>query len=195
MRYMRHEREDRGNNLLRGYLAAIILSVVFWIGYAVAKTVGPGYEFQYHVHSHIENAYFAYSPEIYIEELEKAKLGMATLGLTNDTYAAYFYWGKTPDWRMDYQYRHIDSLIMRGKEVLEWREKNTGSQFVDIYNQKMQNIRSLLISDGDWSDDIAREAFYANKHPFFYFGWVLFILNVLGLVFLTAVLLWRYGYE
>ena len=92
---------------------------------------------------------------------------------------------------MDFQYRHIDGLILRGQELIQWRENNNGTPtFTDVYNQKMQNIRNLLKADGDWSDDIAREAFWAQR-PLYYFAWVWVILNivlVIGLFFLTLVI-------
>src|SRR3990167_5586926 len=170
---------------------SVTASMIFWPALAISKWTGPDYEFQYNVHSHMENTYFSYSPEIYIESLVKCKQGMMTLGLTNDTYGKYWSWEKTPDWRMDFQYRHIDGLILRGQELIQWRENNNGTPtFTDVYNQKMQNIRNLLKADGDWSDDIAREAFWAQR-PLYYFAWVWVILNivlVIGLFFLVLVI-------
>lgn len=144
-------------------LIGIISAMVFQI------TMKP--EYTKNVHGHMVNAYYSNTPELMIENLEKAKQGMINLGLTENLYMSHYSWEQTPDNKMDYQYKHIDSIIERAYDVIEWREDashESGTQANDIYEQKMKNLRNFLKSEG-WSDDIAYETWLAHNHSFIWF--------------------------
>lgn len=151
----------------------IVLGLLILIVPAVAisgyQTVGPYYEWNYEVHSHILNAYYANSPELMILELSACVQGMRTLGLTPEMYGAWLPWEKTPDIRMDYQYNHLNAIINRTKAVIEWRNltyTTNGSApetLGDVYNEKMDNLRGFLVEDG-WSDWISYQAFFVNEY-------------------------------
>jgi hypothetical protein len=170
--------------ILIGLLILIVPAVVI-SGY---QTIGPSYEWNYEVHSHILNAYYANSPELMISELTACENGMRRLGLTPDLYGAWLPWEKTPDIRMDYQYNHIDAIINRTKAVIEWRNltyTTNGSApetLGDVYNEKMDNLRGFLIEDG-WSDWISYRAFFINEYL-----WLVLWDDILcGFVYLLGV--------
>jgi hypothetical protein len=104
-----------------------------------------------------------------IVQLNLCEQGMRNLGLTPDMYGAWLPWEQTPDIRMDYQYSHIDAIIERTKAVIEWRNETytkNGSApetLGDVYNTKMDNLRSFLVEDG-WSDWISYRAFFVNNY-------------------------------
>jgi len=144
----------------------LIVPAVVISGY---QTIGPYYEWNYEVHSHMLNAYYANSPELMITELSACENGMRDLGLTPDLFGAWLPWEKTPDIRMDYQYNHLDAIINRTKAVIEWRNltyTTNGSApetLGDVYNEKMDNLRGFLVEDG-WSDWISYQAFFVNEY-------------------------------
>lgn len=166
---------------------AFVIMIVFTAGFFIGDMVGPAYEFQDKVHSHIENAYYAADPYTMRSELLAARQGMDDLGLTADMSAKFFYWQQTPDWSMEWQYQHIDSVLTRCEEFIAWSENNTGEgqQYQDVYSQKLDNVRAFLKSDG-WSDEIAKGAFYMNIHVFYgLFGKVMIIIGWI----VTAILI------
>lgn len=163
-----------------------ILSVVY-----VVDMIGPAYEFRKNVHGHMENAYYANSPELMMNELDKAVEGMCALNLENDMYGAFWPWEKTPDRRMDYQYKHLDSVYNRIAAVIDWRDKTYGNvsepteQLGDVYEQKMDNLRGFLKEEG-WSDWIAQDAYYVNNYLWIYLFWIWYgILLVVATVYIT----------
>jgi hypothetical protein len=104
-----------------------------------------------------------------ISNLQKARQGMVDLGLTPETYGAFWPWDMTPDNRMDWEYAHIDQTIERAKDVAKWRDgqNSQGTQATDVYEQKMDNLRSFLV-EGGWSDDIAYSAWMVKDHLVIY---------------------------
>ncbi|HIH28306.1 MAG TPA: hypothetical protein HA260_00720 [Thermoplasmata archaeon] len=147
-------------------LVILILPAALLSGY---QTIGPNYQWNYEVHSHILNAYYANSPELMISELNSCEEGMRNLGLTAELYGAWLPWEQTPDIRMDYQYNHIDAIINRTKAVIEWRNQTytkngTAPETLgDVYNEKMDNLRGFLVEDG-WSDWISYRAFFVHGY-------------------------------
>jgi len=166
---------------------ATILLCIFIGSVAVGNMVGPRYQYQKAVHSHMENAYGASTPELMESQIDLAMQGMRQLGLTEDLYGKLMPWQQTPDWRMDYCYLHLQAIIDRCHEVIDWRNHQdlSSGQVTDIYNQKMNNLRGFII-EGGWSDWIAQNAFYVNYHPFYYVWW--HIVGVIAGVF--VVLAW-----
>jgi hypothetical protein len=174
--------------ILIGLLILIVPAVVI-SGY---QTIGPSYEWNYEVHSHILNAYYANSPELMISELTACENGMRRLGLTPDLYGAWLPWEKTPDIRMDYQYNHLEAIINRTKAVIEWRNltytKNGSAPETlgDVYNEKMDNLRGFLIEDG-WSDWISYRAFFINEYLWLVLWddilcWFVYLLGVVVII-------------
>jgi|GEM_PF-1823133 len=147
-------------------LFIMIVPAVVVSGY---QTIGPYYKWNYEVHSHILNAYYANSPELMINELTACEQGMRNLGLTQDLYGAWLPWEQTPDIRMDYQYHHLEAIINRTWAVIEWRNETytkngTAPETLgDVYNEKMDNLRGFLMEDG-WSDWISYRAFFVHQY-------------------------------
>ena len=186
-RRKKQEREERNAKIK--ILATLVLCPLLCGIIIVSGVMGPGYTFQYKVHGHMENAYYADTPDLMIAELEKAKQGMKDLGLEEDMYGAFWPWGKTPDMRMDYQYKHIDAIIDRAWAVQEWinityGENATTTEYLgDVYEQKMKNVRKFIQDEG-WSDDIAHEAYFVNYHIFYYFlPWWIGIIILLSIIY------------
>lgn len=149
---------------------ALLLLIAFflflgWGALLIYGAIGPGYIYENTVHSHMENAYYAADPTTMKNELLLAVDGMKTLGLTKDKYGAFLPWNKVPKHSMEWQYKHMDSLIIRCDEFINWeRSLNTTStaQVKDVYTEKLDNMRRFLQEDG-WSDDIAENAFWLNN--------------------------------
>jgi hypothetical protein len=168
----REKEEELDPKVEKAFAIAIFATVVLGIfisSVSVGNMVGPRYQYQKAVHSHMENAYGASTPELMESQLDLAMQGMRQLGLTEDLYGKLMPWQQTPDWRMDYCYLHIQAIIDRCHEVIDWRNHQdlSSGQVTDIYNQKMNNLRGFII-EGGWSDWIAQNAFYVNYHPFYY---------------------------
>jgi len=161
--------------------AAVVTGLCFWINWTQRD-----YEFRNAVHSHMENAYYSADPDTMRAELIAAKNGMIELGLTNDTYGAWLPWDKTPDKRMDWQYRHIDSILVRIDEFEQWETtqagKDTSQQMQDVYTQKLDNVRSF-ITQGGWSDDVAESAYAYN---FYFWTTVLSLFNFIGVIIIVV---------
>lgn len=185
------EEELKANKKIKKALVIAIIATLVLIAYAgavmVGNMTGPAYKFQKAVHSHIENAYWASTPELMENQIELAVRGMTDLGLTPDMYGKLMPWEQTPDWQMSYCYLHLQAIIDRCHEVIDWRTHQdlSNGQITDVYNQKMSNLHNFLF-EGGWSDDIAKNAYYANFHAFYYI-WC----GVIGAaVFLLVGLAW-----
>lgn len=129
-------------------------------------------EFNNKVHGHIENAYYANTPEFMIQELEAAEDGMRELGLDEGDWCDMRPWKQTPSCSMAYQYDHLDSIINRARDVQKWRDTQQAGadQLNDVYGAKMSDLRSFIKEDG-WSDDVALNAYYVEHHPFYAAWW------------------------
>jgi hypothetical protein len=175
----------------------VVLSLMVPIGLAIGNMTGPEYEFNNKVHSYMENAYFANTPELMISNLQKCKQGMIDLGLTENMYDAYWQWDKVPHRQMAYQYQHIDSIISRAQAVVQWRNENYGNEssgipsesLGDVYESKMDNLRGFLQEDG-WSDWIANGAYYANYHVIYYFGELIGSIWFFSFIIIAVLLGW-----
>jgi hypothetical protein len=173
----------------------IILGILIWVlamaticGTLAFRVTGPDYTYNAAVHSHFENAYYSADPETMKTEILKAKEGMKELGLDPQMNSKFWSWEKTYDYSMDWQYRHIDSIIIRINEFIAWAnaQNNTGSQQMgDVYTQKLNNVREFVKNDGGWSDDIAYSAFYVYNHVFVqvYIPIIVLLVIVVGFVF------------
>jgi hypothetical protein len=162
------------------YLFTKICVVLFAITIISGIYIGvvPNANFNKAVHGHFSNAYYASDPLTMRNELVYAKTGMQeTLGLRPDMYSTIFPWAQTPDNRMDWQYRHIDSILIRIDEFQTWEKSNAGSQQMqDVYTAKLDNIRKFIKEDG-WSDDIAYAAYMYNNYLF------VSLINDISLIF------------
>ena len=164
------ERKEK-KSLIVAIVATVILGL-FIGAVAVGNMVGPSYQFQKAVHSHMVNAYLASTPELMEDQIALAIQGTKDLGLTADMYGKLMPWQQTPDWRMDYCYLHLQAIIDRCHEVIEWRNHQdlSSGQVTDVYNQKMTNLRNFIV-EGGYSDYAAKGAFYVNFHSFYYVWW------------------------
>jgi len=147
-----------------------IFSLILGLGiYGYSALVTVGFQYQAAVHSHMQNAYYSADPDTMLVEINAAKDGMKSLGLSTDMYGAWLPWRKTPDNRMDWQYTHLASVVTRIGEFKAWEnsQTNVGSQQMqDVYTAKLNNVRDFIAKDGGWSDDIAEQAFFVNYHFF-----------------------------
>jgi len=160
-----------------GIVFAITLTVA--IVYGANGVVAVNFAYERQVGGHIRNAFEVNTPESMIAELDKSVAGMRALGLTDDLYAAYFPWEQTPDRSMSFQYEYIDQLINRTEAVILWRNlaysgNTTPETLGDVYEQKMDNLRSFMIEScperyvcTDW---IARDVYYLNRATPYYFA-------------------------
>src|SRR3989442_1080743 len=165
----------RGSNKY-GVVFAIALTVA--IVYGVNGVVSVNFAYEREVGGHIRNAFEVNTPEAMIAELNKSVRGMRALGLTDQMYAGYFAWERTPDRSMAFQYEYIDQLINRTESVIAWRNlaysgNTTPETLGDVYEQKMDNLRSFMIEGcsqrnvcTDW---IARDVYYLNRATPYYF--------------------------
>jgi len=160
----------------------VVVFIVFGIICGIFAGIYPmsaeGFKYNTEVHSHIENAYYAADPDTMLEEIVAAKEGMKNVGLTDNMYNALFPWDKTPDRSMKWQYKHIDSIIIRIEEFKQWEESQSASsgssqQMKDVYTEKLNNVRFFIQEDG-WSDDIAEGAYKLN------FGFMYVLAGIIG---------------
>ncbi len=166
----------RGSNK---YGSIFVITLVIAIVYGANGVVTVNYAYERQVGGHIRNAFEVNTPEAMISELNKSVAGMHAIGLTNDLYAAYFPWEQTPDRSMAFQYEYIDQLINRTEAVITWRTlaysgNSTPETLGDVYEQKMDNLRSFMIEScteryvcTDW---IARDVYYLNRATPYYFS-------------------------
>ena len=186
-------RDDEDRYFIRSVVyivVGIILLGVFIGAIETYRWTTTEYEFNKKVHSHIDNAYWASTPELMKEQLQLVIDGMHGLGLEAGDNAKYLSWEKTPDWDMAYCYQHLEAIMDRCDEVINWRnsQDNTSGQVTDVYNQKMTALHDFL-PEGGWSDEIAHGAFYVKYHPFLAFWYeMIAALWIVGLVVLFS---WR----
>lgn len=166
----------RGSNK---YGIVFVVTLVIAIVYGANGVVTVNYAYERQVGGHIRNAFEVNTPEAMISELNKSVAGMHALGLVDGMYAAYFLWEQTPDRSMSFQYEYIDQLINRTEAVILWRSlayngNSTPETLGDVYEQKMDNLRSFMIEScteryvcTDW---IARDVYYLNQATPYYFG-------------------------
>lgn len=173
-RYERHvymKRKVRQCKLASLILIATTLTMALFIGLTSMLIITP--EYQEKVHGDMENAY--YSADVYTlkENILKAKAGMEELGLEADDSGKYWSWEKNyPDYKMEWQYKHMDSIVVRCDEMISWVEmqyndNQTSQQMQDVYSAKMNNIRFFIKDDGGWSDDVAEAAYKVKFYPNF----------------------------
>ena len=166
----------RGSNKY-GIIFAVTLVVA--IVYGANGVVAVNFAYERQVGGHIRNAFEVNTPEAMINELNRSLTGMRALGLTDEMYAAYFPWEQTPDRSMAFQYEYIDQLVNRTEAVILWRNlaysgNTTPETLGDVYEQKMDNLRSFMIEGcsqryvcTDW---IARDVYLLNRATPYYFS-------------------------
>src|SRR5436190_19966149 len=137
----------RGSNK---YGIIFVVTLVIAIVYGANGVVTVNYAYERQVGGHIRNAFEVNTPEAMISELNKSVAGMHALGLVDRMCAGYFLWEQTPDRSMSFQYEYIDQLINRTEAVILWRTlayngNSTPETLGDVYEQKMDNLRSFMI--------------------------------------------------
>lgn len=145
----------------------VILMLTMGIIVTCIKNFNTDVNYNRNVHSYMENAYYASTPELMIDQLEMAVKGMHKLGLTDNMYDTLLPWKQLPDHQMKYEYQHMQAIIDRANDVVAWREEQShaqgGSQLGDVYGQKVDALRNFMKNDGGWSDKLAYAAYYVNK--------------------------------
>lgn len=187
------EKKDVGKAF---FVGAMLTIIAFGAVAGIIKgydALGPGYTFHREVHGHMENAYYADEPHLMKQELSSAIKGMRDLNLKEDMYGAFWYWEKTPDRSMKYQYEHLEGIIDRVDAVIVWYEQtySNGSASTetlgDVFEQKMDNLRGFLQEDG-WSDWIAQDTYYVNHYLWIFLS--PFWLGLLALPFVVFFVLY-----
>lgn len=176
----------------------MLLSAIAFVGLIVSHVM-VSYQYERILGSYMETATDTITPESFKEQLLAFKAAINTSGLTEDDYGAWIF--KKPDNSMKFQIQHIDSIIGRADAMLQWKNTvyNNGSQtlpagqisaeaFRDVYNDKMNNLRTYIHAEGYRSDWIAQDAWYVKYHLFYYF-WVYLVYLLLIIVFSFGLLL------
>jgi hypothetical protein len=146
----------------------------------------------------MENAYNMNTPDKMLSQLNMAKQGMISEGLTEDLYSAWIF--KKPDNSMTMQYQHLDSIIERVESVQSWynevyKTNSTSSETLgDVYEQKMDNLREFIMEDGR-SDYIAKDAWMIHKYFFYYMPVYLVYLLLIILIIASIVMIAYVSYE
>ena len=129
-----------------------------------------------------------------IDEIQKAKQGMADAGLKETDYGALFF--PMPSNSMKFQYSFLDSVIERAESVEVWYDEAYNQTtpiegMGDVYEQKMDNLREFLREEGraDW---IAKRAWYAKYHKAFYFSAEISAISFVLLFFVLGGRLLRF---
>lgn len=149
-------------------VSLVLLSLVVLPGW---WHFGPRVEYQREVHGYMVNAYYSNTPELMVENLQKARGGMVALGLRAELYGGLYLWEQTPDNRMSFTYDLVDSIIRRAEAVADDRERQiragTSDEFNDVFEEKMDNLRNFIKEEG-WADDIAEDAYRAHNYSWYY---------------------------
>jgi hypothetical protein len=165
-------------------VVAIIMATLIGTLGMIGYMMGPKYDYNTAVGSHIENAKAAASPELMIEELDLAVEGMRALGLEDEMYSRWYSWKQIPSRQMAYQYALIESIVERCHEVIDWRsiQDQASGQVTDVYSQKMSALRDEISG----CDGIALNAFKVNIYP--YYGVYVFII-IAGLLWTALIMM------
>ena len=162
-------------------LAVLILLLAVTLGTIVAYKIGPRYEYQRVVGTHINTAEEAKTPELIKTEILAAIDGMHDLGLEPAMYAKIMTWNKVHYYSMAYQYALMDSVVQRCDELIIWRDanlnpKNTSAETTDVYSKKIDNLKADLEDGG--IDYIAFTTWIKSEHPYYGY-WAWFIIPAL----------------
>lgn len=161
------------------FALAFLLALVAAIAFYAYGAVVVDFAYQREVGGHIRNAYEVNTPEAMIDELNRSVAGMHRLGLTDAMYSRYFPWERTPDRSMAFQYEFLDQLINRTEAVILWRTlayngNTTPETLGDVYEQKMDNLRSFMTEGCDsayvCTDWIAKDVYLLNVAPVYFFS-------------------------
>jgi hypothetical protein len=169
-------------------LAVLILSGLFIFGYDYLLN----YQYEKVIGSYMDNAKDMNTPDKMLEQLNLAKEGMINEGLKPTDYGAYFF--KKPDNSMEFQYKHLDSIIERVNAVQEWKTRTYSNESTqteslgDVYETKMTNLRNFIMEDtrSDW---IAKDTWFIKNHLIWYLSrGILFLFDVLGIFILLIIM-------
>lgn len=169
----------------------LILAIALGVYAFIYPYSAEGFKYNSEVHAHMENAYYAADPDTILSEITLARDGMDKVGLKEDMYNGIFPWDKRPDRSMKWQYKHIDSIIIRLNEFKVWESAQIGDgttqQMKDVYTEKLDNVRNFIKDDG-WSDDVAEAAYKSNIAASYMFaGWLATLFAILGICILETV--------
>lgn len=176
----------------------LLISIIAFIILAFSQYY-TGYQYERVLGSYMETATDTITPESFREQMVLFKGAVADAGLNENDYGAWLF--KKPDNSMKFQMQHIDSIIGRADAMIQWKNTvyNNGTQtvpagqisaeaFRDVYNDKMNNLRSYIHAEGDRSDWIAKDAWYVKYHMFYYV-WAFFIYLLLIIVGIIAIIM------
>jgi len=191
---MSYKEWENGNKRVFKTILVWVILVSMWGATTAYCAVGPSFTYKSEVHSHMENAYYANTPELMIAELNESINGMRNLDLDRGMYSKIMPWEHTADRQMAYQYRHLTSIKERAEAVIVWRDgiyNNLSCQaesLGDVYEEKMDNLRGFLQEEG-WSDWIAEEAYFVNHHTPLYSLGIFYIWFAIALAIWSIILL------
>jgi len=139
-------------------------------------------EYKRAIGSHLSNSYDAPTFEVMEVNLRKAWDGMNATLAPEDCGRA-FDWERTPDMCMAYQFQYIAGLASRIESYIARVQQGNISQFSDVYEQMIQNMRHEFNRNGpaDW---VAHPAWLLKYHPDYY--WFLWGHIGLGFWFLLC---------
>lgn len=169
-------------------VVAIVLLGGF--GLTVLDQLNAEYAYRHAIGAYIDNAYDGPNFEVMKANLVSAYDGMRNESLVDSDCGRAWSWERTQDWCMGYQYQYLAGLINRTDFYLERVRSGNISQFSDVYEQMISNMRGEMVRNGptDW---VAHPAWYLKYHSIYYWYlnlWLL-IVGVLLLIVGVAVLI------
>ena len=188
---------NKGLSIVLWALAFVlgIVLIIYWVsGYFVS------YKYESQIGSYMETATDTISPESFKEQLILYKKSINESGLNENDYGAM--WFKKPDNSMRFQIQHVDSILERADAMILWKNtayNSTGATtftnpeaFRDVYNDKMNNLRTYIHAEGYRSDWISEDAWYVKNHPFYYFMPEISVILILiiGSFIIVGGMLW-----
>lgn len=194
----REEREKKAR-IRRGNIAFmfIFLSLAAIVGPSIylwavsAYSVDPQYRRV--IGDYVSNAKDAPTLKLFKDYLNRSKQAMIQQGLTPDLYNSAWTWDQTPSNRMDFQYLYMNQLSDRVDFLINQTKTNNISQFSDVYNTMMANLRAEADRNGplDW---VAHGAWELKYYPL-YWWFPTIATTAIGVWVLVAIVLvvvaWR----
>jgi hypothetical protein len=170
-----------------GKILGIVVCVLVIIS-TIMMGVYINYEYEKQIGSHMDNARDCLTPDCMLTELNSAKQAMINEGLKDDDYGAIIF--KKSSNSMKFQYQHLDSIIERVQSVKEWevksQEQGNFEGMKDVYNEKMNNLRLYIHTEGERSDWIADDTWKIKNYLWFeILGVIVCLISIIGIVILN----------
>lgn len=156
-----------------------------------------GIEYRRDIGSHWDNALAATTHEVMHDELVIGLEHAREAGIDNDSYNCLIM--RDSHDRMDYWIAQVEGIISRLNDTMEWFDyANTTEEYVDMYGQKIENIRSALEnvfyspSDMPAGEDPFKQAWYIENHVVrhvivWWLWWILLITILVSFIMFVAI--------